>query len=82
MGKEETHEVGESLLLKRVLLKAKKESNELDQRKSIFKVVYKSKEKCSKVVIDSGSTENLVSTETLETFGLVKMVHPTPYKVS
>ena len=69
-------------MLKRVLLKAKKEANEPAQWKSIFKTVCKSKEKCCKIVIDSGSTENIVSTEMVEKVGLVKMVHPTPYKVS
>ena len=35
-NKEESPEVGESLLLKRVLLKAEKETRELAQRKSLF----------------------------------------------
>eukprot|EP00253_Pinus_taeda_P031683 PITA_31683 len=81
-GKEEPPKVGESLLLKRVLLKAEKEANEPTQRKSILKTVCKSKEKCCEVVINSGSTDNLVSTEMVEKLGLVKIVHPTPYKVS
>jgi hypothetical protein len=34
------------------------------------------------VVIDSGSTDNLVSTEMVEKLGLQKVAHPTPYKVS
>jgi hypothetical protein len=34
------------------------------------------------VVVDSGSTDNLVSTEVVEKLGLQKMVHTTPYKVS
>lgn len=36
-NKEESPEVGESLLLKRVFLKAKKETGEPNQRKSLFK---------------------------------------------
>jgi hypothetical protein len=82
VGKEEPPEAGESLLLKRVLIKAEKKVSEPTQRKSLFKTMCKSKGKCCKVVIDSGSTDNLVSTEMVEKLGLVKMTHPTPYRVS
>ena len=34
------------------------------------------------MVIDSGSTDNLVSTEMVEKLGLKRMKHPTTYKVS
>ena len=34
------------------------------------------------MVIDSGSTDNLVSTKMVEKLGLKRMKHPTPYKVS
>ena len=34
------------------------------------------------MVIDSGSTDNLVSTEMVDKLKLEKIVHPTPYKVS
>jgi len=34
------------------------------------------------VIIDSGSTDNLVSIEMVDKSGLVKIIHPTPYKVS
>ena len=34
------------------------------------------------MVIDSGSTDNLVSTETVDKLGLEKTIHPTPYNVS
>jgi hypothetical protein len=54
--KEEVPEVGESLLLKRVLIKSEKEAKEPAQRKSLFRTVCKSRGKCCKVVIDSGST--------------------------
>eukprot|EP00253_Pinus_taeda_P004442 PITA_04442 len=36
----------------------------------------------SLIFIDSGSTDNLVSTEVVEKLKLKKMKHPTPYKVS
>ena len=60
--KEEPPKAGESLLLKRVFLKAEKEVGEPAQRKNLFTTICKSKGKCCKVVIDSGSTDNLVST--------------------
>jgi hypothetical protein len=80
--KEEAPEVGESLLMKRVLVKSEKEAKEPAQRKSLFRTVCKSKGKCCKVVIDSGSTDNLVSIEMVEKLGLKRIAHPTPYKVS
>jgi hypothetical protein len=48
--------MGESLMLKRVLIKVVKETHEPTQRKGIFKTTCKSRGKCCKVVIDSGST--------------------------
>eukprot|EP00253_Pinus_taeda_P015339 PITA_15339 len=82
MEKEEPPEVGESLMLRRTLLKTKKEIEEPAQRKNLFRTTCKIKGKCCKVIIDSGSTNNLVSTEMMEKLGLAKTVHPTPYKVS
>ena len=38
--------------------------------------------KCFQLGIDSGSTDNLVSTEVVEKLNLKTMKHPTPYKVS
>eukprot|EP00253_Pinus_taeda_P002299 PITA_02299 len=80
--KEESPEVRESLLLKRALLKAEKETKEPAQGKSLFRTTCKSKGKCCKMIIDSGSIDNLVSTEMVDKLGLVKTIHPTPYKVS
>ena len=73
-------EEGEYLMMKRVLVKTEKE--ELAQRKSLFKTKCKSQGKCCKMVIDSGSTYNLVSTQMVEKLGFKRMKHPTPYKVS
>eukprot|EP00253_Pinus_taeda_P033292 PITA_33292 len=80
--KEEPPEEGESLLLRRTLLRSEKEIGELAQRKNLFRTTCKSKGKCCKVIIDSGSTNNIVSTEMVEKLGLTKKVHPAPYKVS
>ena len=69
-------------MLKRVLVKTEKHVHEPVQRKSLFSLRCKSQGKCCKMVIDSGSTDNLVSTKMVEKMGLKRMKHPTPYKVS
>ena len=75
-------ETGEVLMMHKVLLKPAKETAEPVQRKSLFKTMCKAKGKCCKLVIDNGSTDNLVSQEKVEELGLKKIKHPTPYKVS
>eukprot|EP00253_Pinus_taeda_P013169 PITA_13169 len=55
---------------------------EQTQRKALFRTVFKSHGKCCKLIIDSGSTDNLVATEMVEKLGLKRLKHPTPYKVS
>ena len=75
-------ENGEALMLKRVLVKTEKQVHEPVQRKSLCRTRCKSQGKCCKMVIDSGSDDNLVSTEMVEKLGLKRMKHPTPYKVS
>jgi hypothetical protein len=42
----------------------------------------KKKYKVCKVIVDSGSTDNLVSTEMVEKLELKTNAHPNPYKVS
>eukprot|EP00253_Pinus_taeda_P020127 PITA_20127 len=79
---ENTPETGEALVLNKVLLKPAKEVAEPDQRKALFRTVCKSQGKCCKLIIDSGSTDNLVAVEMVEKLGLKKLKHPTPYKVS
>jgi len=65
-------------MLKRILVKSEKETSEPAQRKSLLRTVCKSKGKCCKIVIDSGSTHNFVSTEMAKKLGLKTMAHPTP----
>eukprot|EP00253_Pinus_taeda_P028052 PITA_28052 len=79
---ENTPETGEALVLNKVLLKPAKEVAEPDQRKALFRTICKSQGKCCKLIIDSGSTDNLVALEMVEKMGLKKLKHPTPYKVS
>eukprot|EP00253_Pinus_taeda_P005588 PITA_05588 len=75
-------ETGEALVLHKVLLKQVDESIEQTQRKALFRTVCRSQGKCCKMIIDSGSTDNLVSVEMMEKLGLKRLKHPTPYRVS
>ena len=68
--------------MNKVLLKPEKEAIKFSQRKYLLRTACKVQGKCCKVVIDSGSTDNLVSTEMVENLNLKKVKHPTPYKVS
>eukprot|EP00253_Pinus_taeda_P017366 PITA_17366 len=79
---ENVAETGEALVLNKVLLKPAKETTEQTQRKALFRTVCKSHGKCCKLIIDSGSTDNLAATEMVEKLGLKRLKHPTPYKVS
>ena len=60
-------------MMHKVLLKPTKETTEPVQRKYLFKTMCKEKGKCCKLVIDSGSTENLVSQEMVDKLGLKKL---------
>ena len=55
-------EKGESLVVNKVLLKPKKEVIEPAYRKTLFRSVCKVQGKCCQMIIDNGSTDNLVST--------------------
>jgi hypothetical protein len=68
--------------MNKVLLKPEKEVVKSSQRKALFRTACKVQGKCCKVVIDNGSTDNIVSTEMVEKLNLKKVKHPTPYKVS
>ena len=70
------------MMLRKVLLKLKVEAKNLVQRNSLFRASCKTKDKVCKVIIDSGSTKNLVSTKMVEKLELETIAHPTPYKVS
>eukprot|EP00253_Pinus_taeda_P023317 PITA_23317 len=75
-------ETGEALVLNKVLLKPTKETTEQTQRNALFRTVCKSHGKCCKLIIDNGSTNNLVATEMVEKLKLKRLKHPTPCKVS
>eukprot|EP00253_Pinus_taeda_P006301 PITA_06301 len=75
-------ETREALVLHKVLLKPVDESTEQMQRKALFRTICKSQGKFCKIIIDSGSTDNLVSTKMVEKLGLKRLKHPSPYIVS
>lgn len=68
--------------MNKVLLKLFKKTAEQTQRKALLYIVRKSHGKCCRLIIDSGSTDNMVATEMVEKLGLKRLKHPTPYKVS
>jgi hypothetical protein len=69
-------------MLRKVLLKPEVEIEKPVQRNSLFKIACKTKDKVCKVIIDSGSTDNLVSKKMVEKLELKTTAHPRPYKVS
>ena len=57
-------------------------TQEPTQRKNLFKTRIKSKERVCNLLIDSGSTKNLVSKEVVQKLELERIPHPYPYNVS
>jgi hypothetical protein len=69
-------------MMRKILLKPKKEAKNPVQRNSLFRTSCKTKDRVCKVIVDSGSTDNLVSTEMVETLELETVAHLSPYRVS
>ena len=59
-------EGGRSLMMRKVLLKPEKEAKNPAQRNSLFQTACKTKDRVCKVIVDSGITANIVSTEMVE----------------
>ena len=70
-------ERGESLMFNRTLLKIAVEKKP-PQRKTLFKTLCKVKGKVCKVIVDSGSTDNIASIEMVNKLGLKRYPHPNP----
>eukprot|EP00253_Pinus_taeda_P009609 PITA_09609 len=79
---ENVPEIGEALVLHKVLLKPVKEVTEQMQWKALFRTICKSRGKCCKLIIDNVSTDNLVSTAMVEKLDLKCSKHHNPYRVS
>jgi hypothetical protein len=69
-------------MMHKFLLTPGKEVEDSSQRSRLFKIACKTKDWVCKVIVDSGSTDNLVSTEMVEKLELETTDHPSPYKVS
>jgi hypothetical protein len=69
-------------MLRKILLKPEAKIEKLVQRNNLFRRACKTKDKVCKVIIESGSTDNLVSIEMVEKLELKTAAHPQPYKVS
>jgi hypothetical protein len=75
-------EGGRSLMMRKVLLIPEKEAENPSQRNNLFQTACKTKDRVCKVIMDNGSTYNLVSTEVVEKLELDTIEHPSPYRVS
>jgi hypothetical protein len=71
-----------SLMMTKVLLTPQKEVENPTQRNSLFQIACKTKDRFCKVIVDSGSIENLVSIEMAENMEMETVEHPRPYRVS
>ena len=69
-------------MLRKVLLKPEATVEKPVQRNHLFRTTCKTKDRVCKVIIDSGSTDNLVSIEMVDKLELEATAHPKPYKVS
>jgi hypothetical protein len=70
-------------MMRKIILKSGKvEAENLVQRNSLFRTSCKTRVRVWKVIVDSGSTNNLVSIEMVEKLELDTVAHPSSYKVS
>jgi hypothetical protein len=69
-------------MMRKVLLTPETKVEDMAQRNRLFKTTCKTKYRVCKVIVDSGSTDNLVSTDMVEKLKLETTDHPSPYRVS
>jgi hypothetical protein len=69
-------------MMRKILLNPEKEIENPIQRNSLFRTTCKTEDRVCKVIVDSGSTDNLVCTEMVEKLEVETVAHPSPYKVS
>jgi hypothetical protein len=69
-------------MMRNVLLTPEKEVENSVQMNRLFQTACKTKDWACKVIVDSGRTYNLVSTEMVEKLELSNIEHPSPYRVS
>jgi hypothetical protein len=68
-------------MMRKVLLTPEKEVESSVQRTRLFRTACKTKDRVCKVIMDSGSMDNLVSTEMVEKLELETTDNPSPYRV-
>jgi hypothetical protein len=78
----EDAECRRSLVMRKVLLTPEKEAENPTQRNSLFQTSCKTKDRVCKVIVDNGSTDNLVTIDMVKNLELETIVHPSPYRVS
>jgi hypothetical protein len=69
-------------MMRKVLLNLEKEAENPSQRNNMFWTACKTKYRVCKVIVESGSTDNIISIEMVEKLELETVVHPSPYRVS
>jgi hypothetical protein len=69
-------------MMMKVLENPEEEAQEPVQRNSLFRTDCKTSDRVCKVIIDNGSTNNLVSMEMVEKLKLETTTHLNPYKIS
>jgi hypothetical protein len=69
-------------MMRKVLLTPEKEVDSSVQRTRLFRTACKTKDRVCKVIVDSGSMDNIASTEMVEKLELETTNHPSPYRVS
>jgi hypothetical protein len=67
-------------MMRKILLKPEKEMENPVQRNDLFRIACKTKYRVCKVIVDSGSKNNLVSIEMVEKMELETVSHSSPYK--
>ena len=72
---------GENLMIRRTLLKEPVKAD-TTQRRALFLVQCKVKGKLCRMIIDSGSTNNIISLEVANKLKLERLPHSCPYKIS
>jgi hypothetical protein len=69
-------------MMQKTLLTPEKEVESSVQRNRLFWTSCKTKDRVCKVIVDSGSTDNLISMDMVEKMELETIDHPSPYKIS
>jgi hypothetical protein len=69
-------------MMRKVLLMPEKKAENPSQRNKLFCIACKTKDRVCKVIVDSGSIDNLISTKMVENMELETIENPSPYRVS